>query len=442
MFHRLLAFWLLWVFCTVAAPMAAAQTDIAAERAQDLAFFERQYLARDRAFTDDARPRALALLRALQAEAGTLSAPQFNLRIARITALADNAHSLTFFGPGVGRGRLPFKLAWMSDDELLILRSLEPHQDLAGGIITAIDGMPTARAASMVKAVYGGPDTRRLIMAGVLAEGGGLLHEVGVAKQSDRLLLTIRLPDGRVIDRDVQNIPSMTGVGAWPNRYWSADPLEGDPRAWIPAVDQGRQPLYLRDPDTPFRIESLPDLNALYVQLRTNENERGQMNAFHRALEARLQRERPGALIVDQRFNVGGNLDANRDFMQRLPSRLPPGAKIFLIVGRYTFSAGLQAAAYLKEAGGDRVIVVGEALGDRPRYWSEGERVCLPNSGVCVRYTELVRDFERGCRGERHCAAGPVVGGLVPDIRAPMTAAAYLAGRDPAMEAITAALGR
>ena len=101
------------------------------------------------------------------------------------------------------------------------------------------------------------------------------------------------------------------------------------------------------------------------------------------------------------------------------------------------------AAAIAAKAGGEKVLIVGEAPGDDLQFWSEGDSVSLPNSHFAARYTDGYFDLVDGCTGEQGCHRENsqfdfVIGQGRLDIPAPMTAAAYLAGRDPAMEAIAA----
>jgi len=42
-------------------------------------------------------------------------------------------------------------------------------------------------------------------------------------------------------------------------------------------------------------------------------------------------------------------------------------------------------AAMLKDAGAERVIFIGEGMGDNPRFWAEGSPVSLPNSKLRVK---------------------------------------------------------
>lgn len=101
--------------------------------------------------------------------------------------------------------------------------------------------------------------------------------------------------------------------------------------------------------------------------------------------------------------------------------------------------------AFAKENAPDRTIIVGEEIGDRLQFWAEGWRYDLPNSGFRARYSTAFYDLQHGCRGLFRCYWGTfylfpvIVDDLDVDISAPLTFNAYTAGRDPAMEAVSAA---
>jgi hypothetical protein len=80
-------------------------------------------------------------------------------------------------------------------------------------------------------------------------------------------------------------------------------------------------------------------------------------------------------------------------------------------------------------------------------FWSEGAKVELPNSHYTFRYTDGQFNLSEGCTGEPGCMDDRYhidvnFISLVPDVRTPLTADAYLAGRDPAMDWIAAAIAR
>ena len=61
------------------------------------------------------------------------------------------------------------------------------------------------------------------------------------------------------------------------------------------------------------------------------------------------------------------------------------------------------SAAAVKKAGGGKVTIVGDQLGDRLHFWSEGDVVRLPNSHLGMRYTNGQFDLESGCSGQPAC---------------------------------------
>ena len=123
-----------------------------------------------------------------------------------------------------------------------------------------------------------------------------------------------------------------------------------------------------------------------------------------------------------------------------------PG-RIFALTSPWTFSAAISSVGYLEQAAPRRVTIVGEAVGDRLNFFSEGDVVELPNSHAMILNATERHDYPTGCRGFGDCH-GPVVRNpiavpsLQPDIAAPWTIDAYIAGRDPGIEAVAAALAR
>jgi hypothetical protein len=147
--------------------------------------------------------------------------------------------------------------------------------------------------------------------------------------------------------------------------------------------------------------------------------------------------------VLDMRMNGGGDLNTTRAFMRSLPERVP--GRIFALTSPWTFSAAISSVGYLKQAAPDRVTIVGENVGDRLNFFSEGDIVTLPNSQAMILNATERHDYATGCRGYDDCH-GPVrrnpisVPTLAPDIAASWTIDAYRAGRDPGMEAVAAAL--
>jgi hypothetical protein len=133
--------------------------------------------------------------------------------------------------------------------------------------------------------------------------------------------------------------------------------------------------------------------------------------------------------------------------MSSLPGRLATGGRVVVLMAPWTFSAAISSIGYLKQAGGDRVILVGEPPGDRLRFWAEGGPTTLPRSGALLLAATQRHDYLTGCKDFTDCHGAVVrypisVKTLDPDVAAPWTIDAYAAARDPGMEAAARVLGR
>jgi hypothetical protein len=129
--------------------------------------------------------------------------------------------------------------------------------------------------------------------------------------------------------------------------------------------------------------------------------------------------------------------------MQKLPTLVP--GRVFALTSPWTFSAGISSVGYLEQAAPDKVTLVGEAVGDRMRFWAEGDAIVLPNSQAAMLMATERHDYLTGCKGYPDCHGNVVrnpiaVPDLDPDIAAPWTIEAWRAGRDPGMEAVATAL--
>lgn len=95
-------------------------------------------------------------------------------------------------------------------------------------------------------------------------------------------------------------------------------------------------------------------------------------------------------------------------------SALGKEGRLFVIIGRQTFSSGILNAVALKKAG---AILIGEATGGKPNHYGEVKSFTLPNSNLDVTYsTKYFKMLSEDTPS------------LMPDIPAPLTMADYLKG--------------
>ncbi len=437
---------------------------------EDLRVYREKFLAIDRSFSAEARAAAEARLSRIENASKPLTPTEFAVELCRITALADNGHTQCL-PSHIGRamctrfaaliadnspwcnlqdpdfevpefGRVPIGF-WPFGEAFHVVRVPTERADLLGAKLIAVEGKPIETIRSQLRSFAGGtPAHRDLVAAGVLASPQQL-HAVGLSNSDDSVEYSLMMRDGQMTKRRFSLI--------------HANKVE----SWSTIPSEGRAPWSLQEPEKRFRYRDAPQIDSLVVQLRQIlDTEDQTIAAFLEDMEKQRQALGRRNIVLDIRANGGGNLLLARDFMIEWPNRVP--GRFYVLTSRETFSAAIASIAYLKQAGGDRVLVVGEPVGDRLMFFSDGLPVQLPHSGLFFLPAVIRMDYANGCRGYDDCFEGIVEAGrpsarsllklppqlkrlpisvrtLEPDVHAPWTIESWINGTDPGMEAIAKA---
>lgn len=388
----------------------------------------RTYVERNRAYTPAARAEALREVELLPGLAATPA--RFELEVAHIAALADNGHSVLLPPQWPSRYRRSPVHFGLFADGLYVVAAPPDLARLVGHRVVAINGRDWHAVRAAFARYQGGLPGFRDQFVTLFMETPALLAAAGFGSDPDRLVLTLTAP-GQL---------EIVTVQAALTPYRDDAAFTGE----SPLIDGARQlpadrvPLYLRDPGPLFRLAFPAELDGAYVQLNAVRGLGIQQFLEHTLAE--LRRRRPRNIVVDLRFNMGGDLNIARDFMQALPGLAQD--RVYAITSGRTFSAAISSLGYLKQAAGDRLTIVGEPIGDRLEFWAEGDIMQLPGLGALVLYASERHNYMTGCP-EPDCHSAirehPIrVRSLQPDLPAALTWADFSAGRDPAMAAILA----
>ncbi len=355
---------------TGASPRPAQLADLEAARTE--------YILKSLAFTPQTRAEALDAVRLLESRAGGLSQIDFLVGIAHLAALAHNAHDAFGFGDGGWKPpqRLPFRMMWFPDS-MVVSRAAPQYADLLGARVERIDSRTPDRIFSSLAAIDGGTPAYRTWNSEWAVECGAVLRALGITAAANRMRFDFVLADGSHATRDITLVPrAEVPTGVDPPRLWSPQPFAAESAAgWRAANASAPVPLYLQEPDRLFRMVELPK-DTLYVQFRSNLDEGDQkISPFVQSVMQRLA-ARPRITIVDLRFDTGGNNETTLDLMRTIPKMT--AGNVYLLVGRYTFSAGIASAATLKHAGGLRVRDRGRR-GGRPAAVVVRRQIGMPS---------------------------------------------------------------
>jgi C-terminal processing protease CtpA/Prc len=287
---------------------------------------------------------------------------------------------------------------------------------LAGARVVAIDGEPVEDVVAALDPLLTrdnehGPLSRAMVWL----RKPVYLHALGIAAEPDRLTLTVRrggTEEEVTFEAEAGEEPA---TRAWPKKC--------PPRAARAAT----LPAYLRDPDRPWWYERQDDL--VYFQYNGIGDTDGEKLAdFFERLFADVDGERPRALVIDLRWNGGGNTFLTMPLPHGLIRR--PDLPVYVITGRDTFSAAQNTATYLSMH--TAATFVGEPTGSSPDFVGETTPFTLPYTGLEANVSDL--RWQSSWPLDHRTA-------IAPDIYAPPTYAAYAAGRDPAIDAIREDLG-
>lgn len=423
---------------------ASPATLTPAQMREDLQQLRRVLLDVEKSWTDPTWAAGVTRLDALVGAADTLTMAAFSLGIAQVVASADNAHSsvpLALVGDRFDRVPLrlvPFGTAFH------VLRAAPAHADLLGARLVSVDGRGVAALRTSLHSLNPGtPSWRDRFLPSVL-ESPEQLHALGLAATKGAATYRLELADGRTIERRLVAEPPSAGRPRGGSNRWLLAPAALS-EGWPALRSEANSPWSLREPTQDFRMRAAEEMGALVIEMRRNFSRGSDLSTFMDSVRAEIARLAPRHLIVDLRLNGGGNLQLTRDFMRELPTRVP--GRVFVLTSPWTFSAAISSTGYLKQSAPERVVIVGEEVGDRLMFWSEGSPTTLTHSRLLVGTATQRHDYANGCKAYTDCH-GPVVrfpvsvGSLAPEIAAPWTFAAYREGRDPAMEAVAAWLKR
>jgi hypothetical protein len=406
---------------------------------QDLEQFSR-LLAMDRSFSPAARAQASRQIAALKSERTPLEGERLHVALLRITALADNGHTHLYSGKGGPQNGLPVRLMLFADG-LYVLRARSAHADLLGARLESIEGRPTREVIAALEQLHGGTEGWRHVQAASDVQSPEILYGDALAARPDQTHWTLRLPDGSAVTRTLPGeMPGEHELDAQMARWLSPQKMKGEAVDWRALLPEDADlPLSLRDFDQTLRRAWIAHGCTLFIQLKAIADALTQtLGDFLSTTTDDMRAHPPCNVILDLRFNSGGDYTKVARFASHLPDFVPRG-RIYLLTGPQTFSAAITTTAFVKQAAGSRAIILGEPVGDRLAFYGEGNSGCLPHEGLCLHYATGMHDYAHRCDDWGRCFwlnwLFPVqVKSLAPDETIRMSFADYTARRDPVFE--------
>lgn len=383
----------------------------------DLALLEREVRRKHyRSPERISQPEFAASVKRLSADVPKLTDSQILVRILRLMTSLGDGHTMVFppdmFG---GKTGLPVEF-YLFAEGLYIIQAEPAYRDLLGAQVLKFGTHEAAEVMEALSQIAPSDNamTPKWTVPKFLMRFPVLLNGLGFQPESDRVTLTLRDQKGET-------------------RAVTLEAKVGMPDAtWISAHQTypGADPLTLKDRRSPYWFEFLPESKTVFCQYNSVRNDSSEsLEAFCKRLFAFIQENPVERLVLDMRWNNGGNNFLNKPLVNGLIAcdKINRRGRLFVIVGRNTFSAAMCGAAQIERF--TNALFVGEPTGSRPNFVGEDVHITLPYSKLDISTSDLFWQNSHAMDYRTWIA---------PTLYAPPTFALYQAKRDPAMEAIAA----
>jgi hypothetical protein len=402
---------------------------------QDLDVMTRRFAQLNRSLTPGERTLFIEKVEAIRASVDNLNDDQIAMRMAEALTVDDEPHTrLLLLRNATQLRRLPVRVWWFPDG-LRIIRTTPEYRQLLGCRIDDFAKVPARQARELAGRAYAGNSSWRDYMTTYTLTSPEALRGAGITRDLEQV--EVGLSDCRGAGRRTLRPQPLVKSDRTVESWWDLSPLRESPHGITEHVlgsNPRRLPPYLRNVAANYTVERIKGSDIVYLQFnRSQPDPKEKISVFTDRVLAEIARGKPRALVVDLRFNTGGDAGLSRELF-RVINEHTASLPRYVITGRNTFSAGISSLAQM--VSGPETKIVGELAGDDLDHWSEGGYVTLPNSTFEIDFQTVFHSYSSSpCPRDVACV-DMNVDHIEPDVPVTVMWAEYLAGRDPALEAI------
>ncbi len=348
----------------------------------------------------------------LKSSIDSLSDEQIIVELMRIFGGLGNGHNLILAtSPKVGAlKKLPVQF-YQFNDGVFIIEADENFEQWIGYKVESIENTPVEEALQKTNAVNARDNDMQTLWWGSYYMGlPDVLESLGIIKKASQV--TITLSDKKGKSQKVTMNPIS----------WNFDTLN------IPKLKIEPQPLFLSKMDDPYWFKLLPEYSTIYIQFNVvTQKEEKSIEDFNMEIRTQIAQNKTGNLILDLRHNHGGDGSLLPPMLKTIMNFefKNPNGKIFVIMGRGTFSAGQNLLTDITSF--TNAILVGEPSGSKPNHIGDAGWFQLPYSGlkgiVSTQFhqTSTAEDFRNW---------------IAPHIPVTLSSTDYFEGNDKALDTI------
>lgn len=320
------------------------------------------------------------------------------LTLASFAAKIGDGH--TYVSPFEEFNRFPVRISWFQD-RLHIIDIDSTWIHLLGAEVLQFKNKNSLEAltlSSQLSALHETPNHLKSDSEYFLTLSE-VLQYLALSDNEGRMILTVRKKDG---EQEKVTIP----VKSEKETRWVGSFL------YTPLRYAGGKPLW---------YYHIPNTQVGYFNFWWYPSKKD-VKAFAKELNDWLANQDINTFLVDFRNNMGGDYTKGQTILKTIQQTVEDKKlKVFIAIGKYTFSAGMSNASHFHE--GLKGTYIGQISGARPNGYQENNNFNLPNSGLRASYSSRYYTFST-----------ENTDGLIPEIPIRYDWETYRNGLDPLVD--------
>jgi len=348
--------------------------------------------------------------RAMSERISRLSPTDRVVEFARFLALVGDGHTRMWlyerpkgFHP-IQFGRYPIRVYWF-EEGLFIVGASPKYSSLLGARVDSIGKISAAEALARVGSLISHDNSQGVLQySPIYLTTPEVLHALGLCERDYSALWTVTTVDG-----GKTNVSLEPASANDPVQYLTSGAFSGE--------------RIFQEPG-PFAMKQIQ--GSVVVQINQMSDSAGRkLLSFTNEVLAVIDSSKAKRLVIDFRYNSGGNATLIRPFIEELAKRpvLNRRGGLFLLIERATFSAALWNALDLQRK--TNIILIGNPTSGKPNGFGETDEFVLPNTGL--RFSVATRFNQRSTPDDSRPW-------LSPDVTVPLSFRDAMKGQDRVLE--------
>ncbi|WP_350284557.1 hypothetical protein [uncultured Croceitalea sp.] len=359
---------------------------------EDIAFFESEFIEQAKTYTDSSRAATKKPLAGLKKAVDELSDLQIQLELSKAVVMADNGHTSL---PLPLQERIPLRFYRFSDG-IHVVKTDALATPYLGAKLLKVNAMDVDTVERALFPYVSGTESWKKFKTLGLITAPKILHALELGKKDSIALRLVKGKDTLDVTLAAQNVErDRSWFEAWADLY----PIQDEESPWT--FLKGKietHPLYLKHAEEGVFHTFDEQEKIAYFQINSFWQKCPDIKVSIKVFHEILKTKRDYNVVFDLRFYTGGNYGVFTQLATKSPKIINDDQKIFLVLSDKTYSAGIVTAARIKHYAKDKLVIVGESVGDRLRFWAEGKAITLPHSKVKIYSAQKEHDWEHNKR--------------------------------------------